>query len=263
MIREKIGEADMILIGLGEELEERNLIKDNAVYTRGCELLEKNDLQWLLPGWREYFVELNGSKLTKALNHMLELIKDKNYFAVTTCIDSRIKGMPWKDNRIVMPCGDEAKLQCSHGCEGVLCDVLEKEKININNLFSKISSDFVYSPDEDIRKLQSIGQCECCGSYLVLNNIYNEQYNESGYLEQWNKYLKWLQGTVNKKLLVLEIGVGMNFPSVIRWPFEKTVFFNNKAELVRVNESLYQMAEELSSKGIGIRKNGIEWLCDL
>ena len=95
---------------------------------------------------------------------------------------------------------------------------------------------------------------------MVLNNIYAENYNEKGYLEQWSLYTKWLQGTLNRKLLVLELGEGMRFPTVIRWPFEKIAYFNKKAVFVRVNEELYQLTEELSEKGLGISKNAIAWL---
>ena len=95
---------------------------------------------------------------------------------------------------------------------------------------------------------------------MVLNNIFAEGYNENGYLEQWKVYTKWLQGTVNHRLLVLELGVGMRFPTVVRWPFEKVAFFNNKAAFVRVNEKLYQLSEELAIKGCGIAQNAIAWL---
>ena len=47
---------------------------------------------------------------------------------------------------------------------------------------------------------------------------------EEGYQKQWEKYTKWLQGTLNKKLCILELGVELNLPSIIRWPFEKWHF---------------------------------------
>ena len=79
-------------------------------------------------------------------------------------------------------------------------------------------------------------------------------------MQDWESYMKWLQGTLNKKLLVLELGVGLQFPSVIRWPFEKIANLNKKAKFYRINEKLYQLTEELSEKGIAISENAIDWL---
>ena len=85
---------------------------------------------------------------------------------------------------------------------------------------------------------------------------------EEGYQKQWEKYTKWLQGTLNKKLCILELGVELNLPSIIRWPFEKVAFYNQKASFFRVNESLYQMTENLSDKGVSIAKNAVDFLLE-
>ena len=67
-----------------------------------------------------------------------------------------------------------------------------------------------------------------------------------------------MQGTINKKLCILELGVDLTFPSVIRWPFEKVAFYNQKADFIRVNERLYHMSEELKDKGYNIDKKQIK-----
>ena len=73
-------------------------------------------------------------------------------------------------------------------------------------------------------------------------------------------YMKWLQGTLNRKLCVLELGVSLKFPTVIRFPFEKTAFFNRKAQFIRVHEKLYQLSEELADKGISQPENAVNFL---
>ena len=90
----------------------------------------------------------------------------------------------------------------------------------------------------------------------------SENYVEEGYLPQWEKYTKWLQGTVNKKICILELGAGMQFPSIIRWPFEKVAFYNQKASFFRINEKLYQLTEEIGGKGISIERNAREYLLE-
>lgn len=71
--------------------------------------------------------------------------------------------------------------------------------------------------------------------------------------KRWKDYLAWLSRTLNINLTVLELEVSFNHPEVIRFPFEKTVFYNNKAFFIRINTLFYQLPEELKDKGIGIK----------
>ena len=141
-------------------------------------------------------------------------------------------------------------------------DVAHKKMQEINDAYDKIC-DMLTSQEDGLKVDISLGKCPECGAPLILNNVYAEKYNENGYLPDWQIYTKWLQGTLNKKLLILELGVGMQFPSVIRFPFEKIAFYNNKAEFYRVNEKLYHLTEELKDKGKAISENAIDWLLSL
>jgi len=58
----------------------------------------------------------------------------------------------------------------------------------------------------------------------------------------------------------LELGVDLTYPSIIRWPFEKVAFYNQKAHFVRVNKRLYHMSEEIRDKGVSIAENAVQWL---
>ncbi len=78
--------------------------------------------------------------------------------------------------------------------------------------------------------------------------------------EKWDEYNKWLSRTLNRKLVVLELGVGLKMPGVIRWPFEKVAFINAKAEMFRVHKSLYQTTEELGDKCTGIKADPLEFM---
>ena len=88
-------------------------------------------------------------------------------------------------------------------------------------------------------------------------------YNENGYLEQWELYTKWLTGTLNKNLLILELGVGMNYSSVIRFPFERIALINQKAKYFRVNEKLSALSPQLAERGCSIAENAIDWMDSL
>ena len=100
----------------------------------------------------------------------------------------------------------------------------------------------------------------CLRKPMVYNNKKAENYVEAGYLTDWQNYTRWLQGTVNKKLCVLELGVGMKYPNVIRWPFEKIVYFNQKASMFRVHSKLCQLTEEIKDKAYKIEEKPIDFL---
>ena len=92
------------------------------------------------------------------------------------------------------------------------------------------------------------------------NTIKAENYIEEGYLPQWNAYTRWLAGTLNKKLLILELGVGFQTPTVIRWPFEKTASVNNKAFLYRIHGSFAQLTEGLRETAESIPVNSVDFI---
>lgn len=70
--------------------------------------------------------------------------------------------------------------------------------------------------------------------------------------DSWEIYTKWLQGTLNRNLVILELGVGMELPQLIRFPFEKVAYFNQKSCLYRVHSHLYQMTEEIKERGYSV-----------
>ena len=77
--------------------------------------------------------------------------------------------------------------------------------------------------------------------------------------ESWERYLHWLSFTLNQKLCILELGVGFGTPTVIRWPFEKTAFFNQKAHMYRVNQTFYQITEQIRERAEAVEANSVEF----
>jgi len=130
----------------------------------------------------------------------------------------------------------------------------EEDRLKLRGVFEKLYA----GQQAELSGL--LGKCPVCGRDMVLNNIYAENYNEDGYLGQWQLYGKWLKGTVNRRLLVLELGVGMRFPTVIRWPFEKTVFFNRKAWMFRVHREFFQVAAEIRERSTPVAEDSAEWI---
>lgn len=172
------------------------------------------------------------SRIGLAYEALNRLIGEKDYFIVTTVTDAEIFRSSLKPDRITAPCGNETWRQCSKSCTK---DIWEPNEV-----------------PEDI--------CPHCQAPLIGNTIEAEEYIEEGYLPQWKAYTAWLTGTLNKRLTVLELGEGFLRPTVIRWPFEKTVYLNQKAYLYRIHHEFAQITEELKGKAEGILANSPEFL---
>lgn len=253
MLARDISEAELVLIGIGGEMQVKlqALKKISDFSKKFLELDENQEKEWLKPFLIRYYLKKEyHEEIVSAYENLKKLVEDKNYFIVSLSTDDLIKGIGFRDDRVVLPCGTYDVLQCENNCAGKLFSIEEELWSDICAwIQNKVSLDELTEPG-----------CPDCGAPLVMNQYGQPVYNEAGYLENWQKYTKWLQGTVNKKLCILELGVGMEFPSVIRWPFEKVCIYNQKSKFWRVHSSLYQLSEEIKAQGISVSRNPVTFL---
>ena len=272
-IKEMIQSADLVLIGVGEEFDGERSLKQRPHYKEVREKLEATGQEWLIPSLNRYFTDhcdKDTCKIKHALSNLAALVNDKNYFVVSIATNDYVWDAGFKEDRVVAPCGGSLKKQCKNGgsCTDAPLFLREEEQADIIKYIEKLLAKDTHkscecNQDVDVQEFFDLGVCPICDDNLILNNIYTEKYDERGYLDQWQKYTKWLQGTLNKKLCILELGVGMQCPSVIRFPFEKIGYFNQKADFIRINKNLYQLTEELKEKGISISENAVDWLASM
>lgn len=249
----ELEKADMILVGLGEDFELKKLLRTQPEYNQNLQKLNMAEQNWRIPFLDAYFIKKYKKELFEAYRKLEQLIRNKNYFMISTAMNETVyESGYFEEEKIVTPCGGYHKLQCSDGCKESL-SVLTEEQIRLLEKCCSGEAEWTEC---------SIGICRHCGKPLYFNNIYLEHYLEEGYLPAWDRYMKWTQGTLNKQVMVLELGVGLTYPNIIRWPFEKIAFFNQKASFYRVNETLYQMPEELQHKGVGIPRNAVDFLLE-
>lgn len=248
-ILERLQAADMLLIGIGEEFEERDYLRAQPDYESGAAYLKQINRLDLLPLLADRMLR-TGGRAVVALESLHQIIADKNFFLVSTCQTDILEHAGFPEERTVSPCGTLKKKQCICGCEYSLTETGASEREDM------------YRAVVGRKALANIlGRCTYCDGEMGFNNIYLDKYIESGYLKNWSKYTGWLQGTLNKELCILELGVNLDYPQIIRFPFEKVGYYNRKASFIRVNERLYQLTPELHDKGISIAKNSVDWLC--
>ena len=82
--------------------------------------------------------------------------------------------------------------------------------------------------------------------------------------DNWHKlndnYNKFIDDNKDKKLLLIELGVGFNTPSIIRFPFEEMTLKFLNAKLIRVNDRYSDTVFEIEDKSILIKEDCNEFI---
>ena len=240
-IKEKVADADLVLVGIGEQLAVPTRFMEQEERYR-CLLENGNNIEYL-PYLQQIFIKENETEYIEFYNRLFELIKNKNYYVLTTNADDVIYKSNIDVNRIVAPCGSIKQFVCKE-CKGKI-ENFDEEDVLLNQEFLNL---------RELDKMKVV-KCPNCNNIMQPNVVTYEYYDEKGYLEKWERYTKWLQGTVNRKLCILELGVGLSYPTVIRWPNEKIVTYNNKAYMFRIHDKLYQLSEGIGERAKSIAKN--------
>lgn len=263
-LQQAVDDADLVLVGLGEEwvLNEELMLQDleekNKFFHEMYVTAAQNEkYRKLLPLFTAcYYDSYIPQRLENAYKNMLEILEGKNYFVISLTVDPYLQRMGFKEERFVNPCGTYEKRQCEEACN--------KQLLSSDELVRKTKSIIDCTGQEIERQLDEclalLDGCHCtsCGADMVFNLLDSKRYLEEGYLERWQLYMKWLQGTLNKKLCVIEAGVGMKLPSVIRWRFEKIVFYNQKANMFRIHKKFYQVNEEVAERAYGCKCHSVQ-----
>lgn len=263
-LKKAIEEAQLVLVGIGNEFaQELSRMEEDDFYASLTEQAlnlseteEKTDItkEQMLQYIKYHYLKKNpDQRIVDAYNKLQELLEGKNYFIVSLCMDDLIYDSSLQKERIVTPCGGYRAMQCGKEC------VTDQEMLVED---AGVFEELLKSIDQcegDIQNIDAPVCAECCKP-LWFNQIGTPEYKEEGYLAQWQLYTKWLQGTLNKKLCIIELGASMQFPQIIRFPFEKIAFYNQKAQFFRVHSKLYQLTEELKDKGTAIKENPVDFL---
>ena len=256
-LRKAIDEADAIVIGAGAGLStsagftysgerfekyfsdfgEKYGFED--MYAGGFYPYETPEEMWAY--WSRYiFINRYMDAPKPVYENLFKLVKDKDYFVITTNVDHCFQKAGFDKERLFYTQGDYGLFQCSEPCTPVTYDNEEM----IRNMMEQQAD--MRIPSELIPK------CPNCGKPLTMNLRSDDKFVEDeGWdraAERYNEFLRTRTG----KILFLELGVGYNTPSIIKFPFWQMTENNPGATYACVNfgEALYP--EEIRDQAIGI-----------
>ncbi|MDO5849450.1 MAG: Sir2 family NAD-dependent protein deacetylase [Methanobrevibacter sp.] len=189
---------------------------------------------------------------TEVYQELFDLVRDKDYFVITTNVDKQFHYGGFDSKRIFEVQGDYGKFQCSVGCHDRLYDN-EAQIIEM-----------VESCRECRIPSSMVPKCLICGEEMDLNIRKNSYFVED---ESWkiqsNNYRDFLNKINNEKTALLELGVGYNTPTIIRFPFEQITYGNENATLIRFNRDYPEAIEENKNKTISFSEDIKKLICKI
>jgi len=164
---------------------------------------------------------------------LFSLVKDKDYFVITTNVDHCFQKAGFDKNRLFYTQGDYGLFQCSEPCHE---ETYDNEK--------QIRAMWEFR-DEMKVPTELVPRCPVCGKPMSMNLRADHTFvTEKGWYKASKQYEKFLQ-TRNiiksgeqegdGKVLFLELGVGGNTPRIIKYPFWQMTEKNPNAGYACIN----------------------------
>lgn len=173
--------------------------------------------------------------------NLLKLLKDKDYFVITTNVDHQFQKAGFDKQRLFYTQGDYGLFQCSKPCHQKTYD---NEKLIIRMI----------AEQKNMRIPSSlVPRCPICGRKMDLNLRSDETFVED---DGWHAASKRYEDFINKhqddKVLYLDLGCGSNTPIIFKVPFLKWTMQNINATYATINLGEAFTVEQIKDRSIVI-----------
>ncbi|MCI9129935.1 MAG: Sir2 silent information regulator family NAD-dependent deacetylase [Eggerthellaceae bacterium] len=155
---------------------------------------------------------------------LLQLVKDKDYFVITTNVDHQFQLAGFSKERLFYTQGDYGLFQCSVPCSQETYDNEEAVRAMMD------AQEGMRIPSE------LIPRCPRCGEPMTTNLRADGRFvQDEGWYAANARYEDFCRRHEGQKMLYLELGVGGNTPVIIKYPFWEAVSANEEATYACVN----------------------------
>ena len=189
---------------------------------------------------------------------LLKLMKDKNYFVITTNVDHQFQRAGFDKSRLFYTQGDYGLFQTVDGRNGKTYDNEEwVMKAMAAQRFIRDENGIFQVPWDRLISMriptELIPRCPDDGSAVTMNLRADDSFVED---EGWHKasaaYAGFLDSISGKHVLYLEIGVGANTPVIVKYPFWAMTAENPKAVYACLNFSEAFCPKQIEEQSICI-----------
>jgi len=189
---------------------------------------------------------------------LLSLVKDKDYFVVTTNVDHQFQRAGFDKRRLFYTQGDyglfqsaNSSMQKTYDNEEWVMKAMEAQG------FIRDENGVFQVPESGELKMKIpvslIPKCPDDGSDVTMNLRADDSFVED---EGWHRasaaYADFLLKTKNLQVLYLELGVGANTPVIVKYPFWQMTMENEKAVYACINYGEAFCPGEIANRSICI-----------
>lgn len=206
--------------------------------------------------WSRYIFINRYQNAPKSVHEvLLELVRDKDYFVITTNVDHCFQKAGFDKKRLFYTQGDYGLFQCSEPCcqetfdnEKTVRAMVEAQGFTV--------ADGVLTPPTDGTPTMAVPsellpRCPHCGRPMVMNLRCDDKFAEDeGWHAAAERYENFLRTRDGQKILFLELGVGYNTPVIIKYPFLRMTAGNPKATYACINMGQASTLREIEERSI-------------
>ena len=208
--------------------------------------------------WAYYFTHLNlvttwpRSELYRQLIEWLDMYGN-NAHVRTSNADGFFIANGWSETRLSTPQGRYEFLQCVANCTP---DSYQESREFLEKALA------VFDPATQVLKDDSaIPKCKSCGGDMFICVRAADWFNKRPYAKGETRWRRFREGVLNGEkgnTVILELGVGMNTPSVLKWPNEDLVRQGEgRIKLVRMAVGSHaEVPWELEEEGLATSIDG-------
>ena len=172
---------------------------------------------------------------------LLKIIKDKDYFVITTNVDHCFQKAGFDKKRLFYTQGDYGLFQCSEPC----CQETFENEDAVRRMMAE-QKDMRIPPE-------LVPMCPHCGKPLTMNLRSDDKFVEdAGWHQAAARYENFLRTRISGQILFLELGVGYNTPGIIKYPFWQMTYQNPRAVYACVNCWEAACPKEIATRSICI-----------
>lgn len=174
---------------------------------------------------RQIYVNRYDAEAGKPYTKLLELVGEKDFFVITTNVDHQFQKAGVDKKRLFYTQGDYGLWQCSKPC----CDKTWDNESAVRRMVRE---------QKNMRIPSSlIPKCPFCGAPAVMNLRCDDTFvQDEGWYKAAGRYDDFLRQHSGERILFLELGVGMNTPIIIKFPFWKMTAENENAVYACIND---------------------------